>query len=350
MSFINYSDKIKEEDTVILYLGVDDTLTLRVKGGSTHQTKYGAVRHSDLIGRKYGSKVTCVGGKGWLHVLHPTPELWTITLPHRTQIVYSIDISMITLQLDLKPGSVACESGTGSGSLSHALIRTIAPNGHLYSFDYHNQRVEKAREEFDIHGVGDLVTVECRDVCKDGFGLDHIADAVFLDLPCPYDVIETAKQALKAPGGRLCSFSPCIEQVQKTCDKMRSCGFVEITTIECIARNYDVKTIQLPTVDMGPEETTVGTQPDGKTDKTVVEDTNHETESGEKIAAKRKYNEESDSVTQSSDSTCKTKKIDSDHEVKGRKLPPGFTARCGILPKETTGHTGFLTFASLYTL
>lgn len=49
--------------------------------------------------------------KGWGHVLQPTPELWSLTLPHRTQIIYTPDISMILLQLDLVPGSVVIEAG-----------------------------------------------------------------------------------------------------------------------------------------------------------------------------------------------------------------------------------------------
>lgn len=49
--------------------------------------------------------------KGWGHVLQPTPELWSLTLPHRTQIIYTPDISMILLQLDLVPGSIVIEAG-----------------------------------------------------------------------------------------------------------------------------------------------------------------------------------------------------------------------------------------------
>lgn len=33
------------------------------------------------------------------------------------------------------------------------------------------------REEFSSHGLSDVVSVECRDVCREGFGLSGEADA-----------------------------------------------------------------------------------------------------------------------------------------------------------------------------
>ncbi|KAJ7400923.1 tRNA (adenine(58)-N(1))-methyltransferase catalytic subunit TRMT61A [Pitangus sulphuratus] len=251
MSFIEYGDTIKDGDTAIVFLGHESMFPVKVQHGTVTQTKYGVIRHStDLIGKKYGSKVTCSKG-GWVFILHPTPELWTMNLPHRTQILYSTDISIITMMLELKPGSIVCESGTGSGSLSHALIRTVAPTGHLYTVEFHQQRAEKAREEFREHGVDHLVTVTNQDVCKNGFGVSNVADAVFLDIPSPWEAIGHAKSALKAEGGRICSFSPCIEQVQRTCLAMEEYGFTEINTLEILLRVYNVRTISLQIPDLG---------------------------------------------------------------------------------------------------
>ncbi|XP_034418772.1 tRNA (adenine(58)-N(1))-methyltransferase catalytic subunit TRMT61A isoform X1 [Cyclopterus lumpus] len=255
MSFVEYSDLIQDGDVAIVYLGPESMMPVKVKQGAQTQTRYGVIRHSsDLIGRRYGSKVTCSKG-GWVYVLHMTPELWTVNLPHRTQILYTTDIATITMMLELKPGAVVCESGTGSGSLSHAILRSIAPSGHLHTVEFHQQRAEKAEEEFKEHRVDRLVTVRNQDVCKDGFGVTGVADAVFLDIPSPWEAVRHAKAAMKRQGGRVCSFSPCIEQVQKTCEALVDQGFEELSTLEVLLRVHDVRTVYLPLPDFGPDET-----------------------------------------------------------------------------------------------
>ncbi|KAK2104830.1 tRNA (adenine(58)-N(1))-methyltransferase catalytic subunit trmt61a [Saguinus oedipus] len=227
-------------------------------------------------------------------------------------------------------------TGTGSGSVSHAIIRTIAPTGHLHTVEFHQQRAEKAREEFQEHRVGRWVTVRTQDVCRSGFGVSHVADAVFLDIPSPWEAVGHAWDALKVevkpvaalvgggrkggaatlglrfdpsprllqpqppphptphcgvviaalgpascgpmegrravpvhgldpvPGtwedlaqpsqgvsGRFCSFSPCIEQVQRTCQALAARGFSELSTLEVLPQVYNVRTVSLPLPDLG---------------------------------------------------------------------------------------------------
>ncbi|KAI3483978.1 hypothetical protein L1887_52992 [Cichorium endivia] len=55
----------------------------------------------------------------------PTPELWTLALPHRTQILYAPDMSFISMKLNMGPGSRVIEAGTGSGSFSHFIARCV---------------------------------------------------------------------------------------------------------------------------------------------------------------------------------------------------------------------------------
>ncbi|XP_026497332.2 tRNA (adenine(58)-N(1))-methyltransferase catalytic subunit TRMT61A [Vanessa tameamea] len=259
MSFRNYKSKIDEGDTVILYLSnnlhaIEVKPEIKNKKGemveNVYQTTFGALKVRNLIGVDYGSRVDL--SKGWGHVLQPTPESWSLTLPHRTQIIYTPDISMIMLQLDLVPGSVVIEAGTGSGSLTHALIRRIRPHGHVYTFDFHDHRAKVAQEEFDDHGLAEFVTARHRDVLAEGFGdeLSGKADAVFLDLPSPWSGIPHAVVAIKNEGGRFCSFSPCIEQVQRTCSALESHGFQDISTMEVLQTEIKVTKRTVPVRDL----------------------------------------------------------------------------------------------------
>ncbi|XP_029345238.1 tRNA (adenine(58)-N(1))-methyltransferase catalytic subunit TRMT61A [Acyrthosiphon pisum] len=251
MSFNRYKDIIEEGDTVILYINPQAMYAIQAQSvienrkgekiENVMQTKYGALKISSLFGKQFGSKVSL--SNGWAHVLYPTPELWTQTLPHRTQIIYTPDISLIMFMLELKPGSIVVESGTGSGSLTHAMAFRVKPTGHIYTYDFHEQRADQAQKEFKSHGLSENVTSQCRDVCQNGFSDDVIgkADAVFLDLPHPHLVVPFAIKALKpSGGGRICTFSPCIEQVMRTCQTLLDHGFVQLKTVECLEKEYQV--------------------------------------------------------------------------------------------------------------
>ncbi|KAL9897334.1 tRNA methyltransferase 61 isoform 1-T2 [Glossina fuscipes fuscipes] len=260
MSFLRPKTKIDEGDTVIIFLGVNSMHSIQAtptvvnrKGEEVEhifQTSFGALKVRSIIGLEYGSQVTL--SKGWAYILQSNPQLWTQTLPHRTQIIYTPDISMIIHQLDLRPGSVVVESGTGSGSLSHFLLHAIKPSGHLHTFDFHEARAKQAHDEFQNHGLNDFVCVYNRDVCESGFGtqLEGKVDAVFLDLPAPQLAVPHAVKVFKNQGGRFCSFSPCIEQSQRCCEALKNHGFTEIQSLEILQQENQVKTKSLSLINL----------------------------------------------------------------------------------------------------
>lgn len=265
---LSFKRCIRDGDLVVVYERHDVMKAIKVTEKGVLQNRFGMFKHSDWIGKPFGSKAFSNTGC-YVYLLAPTPELWTLVLSHRTQILYIADISFVVMYLEIVPGCVVLESGTGSGSLTTSLARAVAPNGHVYTFDFHEQRAASAREDFERTGLSSLVTVGVRDIQGEGFPDEFLgrADSVFLDLPQPWLVIPSAAKMLQQDGV-LCSFSPCIEQVQRACETLKS-SFTDIRTFEVLLQSYEVREGHLASLqDSG------GVFPSGKSHKKRQRSTN----------------------------------------------------------------------------
>lgn len=312
---------LKRDLSIPTVLRSHDDLNEGYSEGKVSNTRYGSFPHSTLIGVPWGSQVRASavdtgsrGRKGWegrgkkrkrdeeshpqdgvagvekkhgaevepkiaveaatgfVHLLPPTPEIWTASLPHRTQVVYTPDYSYILHRIRARPGTVLMEAGAGSGSFTHAAARAVYDgypkssvensstqrlpakrSGKVWSFEFHEQRAEKLQEEIKDHGLDGIVELTYRDVCQDGFTPNNTpvssinANAIFLDLPAPWLALKhltrshSSSPLSPATAIHLCTFSPCIEQVQRTITTLQTLGWTEIEMVEIAAHRVEVR-------------------------------------------------------------------------------------------------------------
>ncbi|KAL6722339.1 tRNA (adenine-N(1)-)-methyltransferase catalytic subunit trm61 [Lecanora helva] len=301
---------LKRDLSVPTILRSTDELNEGYSEGKVTNTRFGSFPHSTLIGLPWGSQIRASavdtgsrGRKGWggkgkkrkrgdeedpnpnggedqqknpieqkeakeastgfAHLLPPTPEIWTASLPHRTQVVYTPDYSYILHRIRARPGTVLIEAGAGSGSFTHAAARAVyngppptTPNtpqrGHIYSYEFHTPRYESLQTELHSHALTPLITLTHRDVCTSGFlppppsPPTINATAIFLDLPAPWLALKHLTRTPPSPLSptssiHLCTFSPCIEQVTRTTAALRSLGWVEISMVEIAAKRVEVR-------------------------------------------------------------------------------------------------------------
>ena len=253
------SETIQPHQLVVIFESFDNLNFCYAERGAIFSNRNGHFHHDDFIGKPFGCKIRSRNnrGYGFVYLLKPTPELWARSLNHRTQIIHELDSSMMVYYLNLRPNMVVCEAGTGSGAMSHCILRTIAPAGMLHTYEFNPLRTETARKEFEKNGVGHLVTVYHKDVCgKDescagGFDLPAASvDAMVLDLPEPWLAIPHAAYCLK-PNARIATYSPCVEQSQRTFLRMRQCGFHSMKTMEFRLREHYVDEVEY---EMAPKE------------------------------------------------------------------------------------------------
>ena len=391
------SQKILPSSLVVIFESFDSLDFVYASPGAIFHNRNGHFHHDDFIGKPFGSKIRSRNnqGLGFVHLLKPTPELWARSLNHRTQIVHELDASIVIFNLDLQPNMIVCESGTGSGAMSHAILRTIAPYGKLHTYEFNQMRVLEARKEFERNGVNHLVKVHWRDVCgkdkklekcneetdsdaKDksagnaeevdkglhekegeqlsaekigsgGFNIGPAAaHAIFLDLPEPWLAIPHAAHTIKQ-NGRLCSYSPCVEQSQRTIEKLKAFGFHSIKTLEVRLREHYVDDVTMecvPTEKLSRELNPNPYVPGAVQSLPVSSNSGKEDEKVARIVEKGEKAE----VIEPESSNDKSNNLKT-------KSSNGSSARLNLTPKKRKilcarpfatmrGHTAFLTFAT----
>lgn len=204
------------------------------------------------------AKKATVASSGFIYILRPSPELWTSSLPHRTQVVYTPDYSYILHRIRARPGTRIIEAGAGSGSFSHASARAVYNGypkdatdvrGKVFSFEFNEDRFHKMAEEIESHSLSGIVQIQHRDVYRDGFMVAEgspNATAVFLDLPAPWKALQhLSRRSGSAPldpkqSVHICTFSPCIEQVTRTVNELRALGWTDVDMVEISQRRLNV--------------------------------------------------------------------------------------------------------------
>ena len=349
--FHGVTDTVKEGELVILYAGYDSIFPVVLESKGYHNCKYGHFAHSEIIGKRYGSRIESKKGAthGRVYVLRVTPRLWAKAMTLRTQIIQPSDQAVIISMLCLRPGSVVVESGTGSGALTISLAQAVSPHGQVFTFEFNRDRVGKILQDMKTLGIENLVTASHGDACAmDGFSIVSAgtADAVMLDVPNPWLAIDNAYRCLKEDG-RICTYSPCIEQVQKNCKALKEKRFHSIKTIEVRLRNYSVKQDTIAIPDFEPLREKVDLK---IANSTEGDSTNPEPQSVEsKDIVKDKITiDHIDEVKKTTGQHVQNKRVKFSKKRKRHSSSYSTSTKSMIRARpfsNTRGHTAFLTFA-----
>ena len=213
--------------------------------GGEFQTHRGILKHDDLIGLPWGTQVfSHIGAPFFL--LQPSIADLLLDLKRNTQILYPKDIGFILFTMGIGPGQKVLEAGTGSGSMTIALAYAVGAQGQVVSYEQREEMQKLARKNLNRTGLASRVDFKLRDI-QEGFD-ETDADALFLDVPNPYDYIPQARAALK-PGGFFGCIIPTANQAELLLRALRRNRFAFIEMCEVSLRYYKPEPTRLRPTD-----------------------------------------------------------------------------------------------------
>ncbi|MFP4481439.1 MAG: tRNA (adenine-N1)-methyltransferase [Thermovirgaceae bacterium] len=226
-----------------------DSFLIQLEEGSKQDTRLGVVRHDEILGKSPGESVLSHLGQKFC-LLYPSIYEFSRRVKRKTQIMFPKDTGFVLLALNIGPGSRVIECGTGSGSLTSVLAHFVGDEGKVFSYERRSEFSKLAERNCRKWGVADRVEFKVKDIIE-GFDEEHV-DAMFLDVPNPWDYLGHAWRAL-AGGRRLGILVPTTNQVAQVLDGLEEWNFVDLQVVEIMLRPYKTNSRRLR-----PEDTMIG--------------------------------------------------------------------------------------------
>lgn len=234
MEPLNPHSLTRPGDLVQLVSPTNKVYLVQLKPGGQLHTHRGIVDFDGLIGLEWGSQVATHLGSPF-YLLQPSLSDILRETRRNTQIIYPKDIGFILITMGIGPGAMVLEAGTGSGALTTAMAWAVGPQGHIFSYEQRPEMLALAQKNLDRLGMLDRVSLKQRDIAE---GFDEVGvDALFLDLPNPYDYLPQVRKALKS-GGYFGTILPTTNQVSRLLHVLHANGFAFIDVCEIILRYY----------------------------------------------------------------------------------------------------------------
>ena len=230
---------IKNNSPVLFFYNNSKKWLAKISKKESFHTHIGVIKHSDAIGKEYGSRLITNKDK-YVYLLEPTMYDYVMKLQHGTQIVYPKDIGYIIARCGIGSGQKILEIGTGSGSLTSFVAGVVKPRGHVYTFDVDENFMKIAAKNIKKAGVEKYVTQHNLDLKTEKKMPLEDMDVAFIDLGDPWVVVPQVRQMLKGSG---CVFAICptMNQLEKLTMALVENEFTDIESTEHILRTIEAR-------------------------------------------------------------------------------------------------------------
>jgi tRNA (adenine57-N1/adenine58-N1)-methyltransferase catalytic subunit len=232
-------EKIKNNSPVLFYYNHSKKWLAKISKKESFHTHIGVIKHSDAIGKEYGSRLITNKDK-YVYVLKPTMFDYVMKIQHGTQIVYPKDIGYIIARAGIGDGQKILEIGTGSGSLTSFIASVVKPRGHVYTFDVDENFMKIAEKNIKKSGMSKYVTQHNLDLKTAKKMPVQDMDVALIDLGDPWVVIPQVRKMLKGSGS-IFAICPTMNQLEKLTMALVENEFTDIESTEHIIRTIEAR-------------------------------------------------------------------------------------------------------------